>query len=750
MVDIAVVSATPPPKAQELLGLDAKQFSKVAMIAQGDFLSILQAGSSDRADIFRRIFGTSLYAEITERLKHRLARAKGELDGEIAAYRALAGQLSLPEHEAEQAAYGDAYGQADKLLSLAAAVIQRDGEEGGVLETEESRLRKESNEYAVRLQTAEGQNLGVESLRRKAAEQRALLAQAPSMEEAQRKLEAAERALSIAPLKATAQREKERLGALEKQHAARRGDAVRAEQSLAQAVQALENARLEQPRRDELAQKLQKLDAALPLFAECFAARALRELRVQEAERAIAAKADAEQAYARLSGAYLADQAGILAETLRPGAPCPVCGALEHPAPAAHRSNAPDKKDVERAEKARKDAETRAGKATELAAAARQAAARLEERLEAALNGKQPTEELERECQALRQRLQLALDGLDKALADAQAAWQSASAARQTAVSRLEDAENALTAQTGTAAEAVSAWQNALGDHGFPDEGAFEGAVLPEAALRTLKADIQGFDQKRNKGEADLQSLTQLWAGKEPVDTAALRAEKLATDGRLAALAERRRSLEARLAQNRRALPQLQACTERMGRFAEEAHLTADLYRTASGSIPGAQKLPFENYILQYYFRRMLVEANRRLNSMSAGRYRLCQKREETGQAKGGLLLDVLDNYTGKLRDVSTLSGGESFLASLALALGFADTVQARKGGVQLDALFIDEGFGSLDEESLGRAMDVLNSLTDGRRLIGVISHVAALKDSIPKKLLVRREPLGGSHVTVE
>ena len=174
-----------------------------------------------------------------------------------------------------------------------------------------------------------------------------------------------------------------------------------------------------------------------------------------------------------------------------------------------------------------------------------------------------------------------------------------------------------------------------------------------------------------------------------------------------------------------------------------------DLYRTASGNVRGAQKIPLENYILQYYFRRVILEANHRLDRMSGGRFSLCQKQEEGLSGKAGLALDVLDRHTGKVRDVGTLSGGESFLASLALALGFADAAQARKGGVRLDTLFIDEGFGSLDEESLRRALDVLEELAGGKRLIGVISHVPALKACISRKVLVYATPSRGSSVRV-
>ena len=176
----------------------------------------------------------------------------------------------------------------------------------------------------------------------------------------------------------------------------------------------------------------------------------------------------------------------------------------------------------------------------------------------------------------------------------------------------------------------------------------------------------------------------------------------------------------------------------------------SDLRLTVIGRVPGAQKVPFENYILQYYFKRVIYEANRRLEGMTEARYRLCWKEDDGGTGVAGLGLNVFDAYTRRVRDVQTLSGGESFVASLALALGFADVVKARSGGVRLDTLFIDEGFGSLDDDALERALNVLDDLAEGSRLVGVISHVDMLKTRIDRRIAVTRDGQGGSHVKIE
>lgn len=165
---------------------------------------------------------------------------------------------------------------------------------------------------------------------------------------------------------------------------------------------------------------------------------------------------------------------------------------------------------------------------------------------------------------------------------------------------------------------------------------------------------------------------------------------------------------------------------------------------TANGQIPG-RKVMLETYVQMSYFDRIIRRANKRLLTMTDGQYELLRRERVSSQSQSGLELDVMDHYNGTMREVASLSGGESFKASLALALGLADEIQASSGGVKLDAMFIDEGFGSLDEESLEQAFKVLNSLTEGEHLVGIISHVRELKEKIPRQIVVTKRRTGGS-----
>ena len=176
-----------------------------------------------------------------------------------------------------------------------------------------------------------------------------------------------------------------------------------------------------------------------------------------------------------------------------------------------------------------------------------------------------------------------------------------------------------------------------------------------------------------------------------------------------------------------------------------------DLSDCCSGKAGGNRraKLTFEAYVQQYYFKQVVSAANRRLTVLTDGMFTLrCKEEADDRVHQSGLDLDVLDRSTGQWRDVSTLSGGESFLASLALALGLSDVVQGQSGAIRMEAMFIDEGFGTLDENALRNSLRVLNDLADGKRLIGIISHVQDLEESVERQIVVTKT-LRGSTVSI-
>lgn len=733
---------------EELLGLDAAQFAQVAMIAQGDFLSILRADSQKRALIFRRIFDTQLYEDITQILRERRAQAQTGLEKAQAAYAALAAQAA-GDGPPEWRDYAASSMHGPRLLE--GLRVRMESGKAALKEAadQRERVQGELRDAESALANAETCNRGVQSLADKRTETLSLRARKPEMDALAEALDRARRARAVRRLEEAALREQNRLAALDKRILEQAAAVERAEAAQQEAKEREAQAQAQQDRLEDLGRKRDRLAEALPLFAAHHEAVTKLNKRAAALTRALEAREAAAARYAELSAAYLADQAGVLADLLRPGQPCPVCGSREHPVRAKHLDAAPDKAQVDDAAARRDETDHAAGRAGEECAAARSDLEHLRQRLAEVIGDKTPDEALERECREKHARFTRLIDDLRRAMEDARREHQAAQSALEAARALLGSSRSEREAQAALALDADAAWRDALGDEGFDGEAAYRAALMEEAEENAIAARLARYESALSAAEAALASLAELWEGKQAVDGEALRECAEALRVRAEALLRQEKDAQARLSHDSRLLPQLKRAVDEVEQRLEDFGVLDDLYRTASGNVRGARKIPLENYLLQYYFRRVIIAANVRLTRMSDGRFSLCQKQEEGLGGKAGLALDVLDRHTGKVRDVGTLSGGESFLASLAMALGFADVVQARRGGVRLDTLFIDEGFGTLDEETLLRALGVLQELAGGRRLIGVISHVAALKECIPRKIEVCASPAGGSAVRV-
>lgn len=294
--------------------------------------------------------------------------------------------------------------------------------------------------------------------------------------------------------------------------------------------------------------------------------------------------------------------------------------------------------------------------------------------------------------------------------------------------------------------EASDSYDVAIKESGFADETAYKAAFKSEAEQVQLRQTIQTYSNMVAQNQVELVRLKRETEGQERQDIALL-AEQLqvATDEKNR-LTEAFSTLSMRIQQNAGTLERIQKTEQSRKAIEVEYVQLRSLSQTANGQLSGRQKISFESFVQATYFQRILREANTRFAVMTTGRFELLRREEPTdNRGQSGLELDVLDNYTGKVRSVKSLSGGESFKASLAMALGLSDVIQRHAGGVQVDTLFIDEGFGSLDSESLDQAVRILADLTDGQRLVGIISHVTELKDRIDRKIVVRKSMTGST-----
>ena len=273
---------------------------------------------------------------------------------------------------------------------------------------------------------------------------------------------------------------------------------------------------------------------------------------------------------------------------------------------------------------------------------------------------------------------------------------------------------------------------------------------LDEEELSKLKAKIDDFSENKTKFESIIEHLKEEVKDKEVVDVSEME-EQLKT------VTEEYEKLDKVFLELSGTLKQLTTATEHIVEYigsSNEVQAEFDVIKvlsdTANGSLTGKQKITFENYVQSYLMEKVLDEANKRFIKMTDSRYELKRKEIEIKKTgRSGLDFSIFDSYTGKERDVSSLSGGEKFKASLALALGLSDVISNNKGGIKIESLFIDEGFGSLDSESLNQALNILYDLSGNHKLIGVISHVSELKTRIDNKILVKKTN-AGSDIEIE
>ena len=794
---------------QEIIGLDYNQFSQIVLIAQGQFTKLLNASTEERSRIFRKLFRTQRYAQLQERLQAEASALNQQRTAQNAKLDSLLGGLQFspedPDAEALRALCAQtvpetALALLDALTARQAAALE---EAGAALHTTEAQLDTVQQQLGA---AAQAQRLAQQL----AARQAELAAAKPALDAA--RAEADRHAGDAAQLDALTAQVTQAQSALaaydaldtlcrqqtEAQDAARLAAAqahkrrtqldslnaalAAAETELAALADADTRLLALQNRSAQLTQRGEALAKLEQRLADC-QRQAKTAHKAQESYRTAAAAQD--EARARrdaLERAFLDAQAGLLAESLTEGAPCPVCGSTHHPARALLPHTAPTQAQVEAARQAAAEADRQAQNASAAAQSALAAA-------------NEAKTSLRRDAETLLPERFTAPEGtvpltfalMTNVLAEESAALQTAQAdcaaqCRQAEAdcrrkAQLEADRQAKTRQrpaleqAAAEADRSAAAQNASAD-ALEGQIAERRAALPyprradaQAALDKLEADRStlrtGMDTAQRKlkqaeqtvaaAEAAVEALTaqQTAAQKElPARSAEeLTAQQTALTAARESLRSREKQLSAQLLPNRKTAAQYRAAAEARQTLESRWQWVSALAATAGGTLTSKQKIKLEAYIQMNYLDRILRYANTRLMQMTAGQYELERIGAENQRSQSGLDLGVIDHYNGTRRSVKTLSGGESFKASLALALGLSDEVQSSAGGIRLDTLFLDEGFGSLDEDSLELAIRVLSGLTEGDRLVGIISHVGALKDRIDRQVVVHKARTGGSTV---
>ena len=272
-----------------------------------------------------------------------------------------------------------------------------------------------------------------------------------------------------------------------------------------------------------------------------------------------------------------------------------------------------------------------------------------------------------------------------------------------------------------------------------------------QAAYDKADEELKKCNERLATFRAEIESSKKALVGAKEIDIEEEKNRKAELEGKQSEIIKQIQTVGSRIDNNEAVLSNVTSQSAKVVEIEKRLQWISALSKTANGDISGKEKIKLETYIQTTYFDRIITRANSRLISMTSGQYELIRKTSADNKRKqSGLELDVIDHYNGSKRDVKSLSGGESFKASLCLALGLCDEIQASAGGIKLDTMFVDEGFGSLDEESLSQAIRTLSALCEGNRLVGIISHVSELREKIDKQIIVKKEKAGGSKVLVE
>lgn len=784
---------------EKIIGIDKNQFCQISMIAQGEFLKLLLATTDERTTIFQKLFKTQLFQKVQMKLKEDLLetnRIRENLTNSILQYMnsiiydretSIGANFGLLKEE--EFRFGEAISVIKEIIQADKAMIKKEkkvrdktlDEYNSIklkIDTaEEIKRKREAQEELIKRRDekrlefkycqkeldgfTEEQNqiteLDMAIVRSK--EKRPDYNNLDNINNRISTIEQKEKKFSDAyeKLKTEIEALNTNIKDLEKEYSVKKATEVNFEKLIGEKKTAIANEKAF----DEIKKRVEEYEQTINLYdvsAEAFKNR----------KRAADKENDK---YNKMHNLFLAEQAGIIAQALPLGGPCPVCGSTEHPKLAEISLDAPTENELKEqeleAQESMESAETASRKAGELKTAVefqkgdllkrgeelnlgedladysqevdkliedlKKKIKDIDSRLETEkknLNRKNELEAIISKSQSLLLENRNKLAEYDKMITAFQVEKSEKEKQRDLIAKTLEfDSVDALDKHIASMEERVKRFNrnfkavNERYNNIKNDIGVIEGQllVLDSQLLNLPIADIDKLREESQRLKEDYKSM----------------------DVRL-------EELNARVKNNIRIMENIDLSREKLKGIEERWKMIKPLSDTANGNIKSKQKIMLETYVQMAYFDRIIRKANTRFMVMSDGQYELVRCSEAlNNKSQSGLELDVIDHYNGTRRSVRTLSGGESFMASLSLALGISDEIQSSAGGVRLNSIFVDEGFGSLDYETLQQAMKALATLADGNRMVGIISHVAELKERIDKQILVTKNTTFGSSIKV-
>lgn len=728
-------------KVEEILGMDGKQFRQISMIAQGEFAKMLLASPAEKTAIFRELFGTGIYAAVQNNLRERSAKLyrdymnyKHKMEEDIALL-LLDGEewKELVSYEHPDFEVIEQY--LTKQLDLMKKEIKK-------LEKEETASQTELLTIKEELTHARQINKRLEELVKSRERLEALEEKRPLMNQLK------ERILVLQAAK---------LLAIEEKVVVQKKQAVIEESERLEALQeSCRYCKEELSSLEEIVSQKEKIKEAFLLYAKICDNRKSIEEKGQAMERlakqltkaqenylkAQSVLDDAKRRYDEADKMYKNAVIGIAAQYVEEGKPCPVCGSLTHPSIAKISKEVPDEKQLEVLKGETEEAQRISSANFETALRYQNEHAMLAETMQELRN---------MQAKLQKEEESLSTDIKEYIMSTTQDAFEKSLLLYVENQSKAEEIQRQITksekeyGRKRKESEGIKEdFVRKVESSGFHSVKEYEEAVRSLSSLEQIECEVKEYQEILLSTGTLCEHLEESLKEQEKIDETDIEHRFEQQQQLLVALRDKIKSMHTQSEQIKRSLNGVCENRKKAEMIKKEYGVVKDLDDLANGN--NARRLVFEQYVLAGYFEQILKAANLRLFDMTDGRYELIRaKQVSDGRKKDNLEILVMDYYTGKERSVKTLSGGETFKASLALALGMSDCIQAENGGVEVETLFIDEGFGALDEESLEQSCQVLQSLAGVNRMIGIISHVSQLKERIESQIIIEKKNYGSS-----
>lgn len=898
-------------KIREILGIDVKQFKQISMLAQGEFLKILFADSKDRTEIFRKIFDTYIYENIKNKLNNRQKEASDKLNTYKTKFLTNTSNIKWKEEPEFINILNEKniHTYIEDILKSLEKEVKENKQETENINKEVEKSEKEIKEKEIKIQKAEEVNNNFSKLENLEKQEEEQKSQKEIYTEKEKQIEKTLKIQSIIlPKEQIYKKVKTEIENIEKERKENDNSLERLKENEEEFKQKdikvneiklkVETLKKQEIEMSKLKEEITKTEEILKVIKEYDTSKVNQKLLnkkeekiinlkniVQEynklneefetikqeknkvlkieqvtEERDIASKKfnkinkefrEIEDKYKEEEDKFYMGQAGILAQNLEEGKPCPVCGSVHHPE-VAKRSEALSKEELDQLKIEKEEKEKTKNKANETVTilstqidtlikelnmdspetnlseyerqinnAYKVQETKIKEKYEEAnkiyINitekkleiNKFDYDSLKQELDIKKQKVEENInknsalienfkENMKEELSDKKEIKEYADDIKQKfeisnkeynqtieticnlyyeiektildikgfdfeefkekyenikkghqkliieCTTKKEQFSNTLQEKNKEEQKYKDEYENAYKSLGFSSEETYKNNILDEKTLEASQKMIQKYNNECIEITTKIKEIRESLKDKKKIDIEKDKEEFKILETKLSELKTNQISINSRYDTNTRILSLLNSNSDEVLKQKQLYVTLEELYKTASGNLTGKRRIEFEQYVQATYFDMILIEANKRLVKMTNNRFELVRKENSTKiNDKNGLDLEVIDNYTGKRRDVKSLSGGEAFKAALALSLGVSDVIQSYSGGVVVDTLFIDEGFGSLDTESRDQAIDTLNMLTTNNKLIGIISHVTELKERLDKKIIVHKTASG-------